>query len=79
MSKLEAKTVGTDAFKNCLKLTSLVLMESVTSIGGSAFDGCKILTPFSIPNSLVEVGSLAFFGCENLNEATRSELERRSL
>ena len=33
-------TIGDNAFRNCIGLTSITIPNSVTSIGNSAFSGC---------------------------------------
>ena len=41
--------IGTDAFKNCTGLTSVVIPDSVTSIAGGAFAGCSSLYSITVP------------------------------
>ena len=48
------------------KLTSITILESVTSIGKSTFSNCTGLTSITIPNSEASIGSYAFSGCKGL-------------
>ena len=52
-------------FKNNIKLKTLTIGNSVTSIGGYAFSGCSSLTSITIPNSVTSIGRGAFSGCSS--------------
>ncbi len=56
------------AFKNCCKLTSITIPDSVTSIGWGAFEDCSSLTSVTIPNSVTSIGWNAFSGCSGLTK-----------
>ena len=58
--------IADSAFAKCVKLKSVSIPESVTSIGFLAFEGCSGLTSVTIPNSLTSIGAFAFVDCENL-------------
>ena len=60
------KTIGTDAFKNCATLKSIVIPDGVKTIGWGAFYGCKSLTSIELPDSVKEIGTVAFCGCTSL-------------
>ena len=59
-------SIGTGAFYDCKKLTSITILDSVTSIGNGAFVYCEGLTSFTIPDSVTSVGESAFSSCYNL-------------
>lgn len=53
-------------FRDCGKLTAVVIPESVMFIGSSAFANCIGLTSVSIPESVTFIGFGAFDGCNKL-------------
>jgi len=58
--------IGYVAFKDCTKLTSVTIPNSVTSIGASAFKDCTNLTSISIPSSVTKIERQAFDYCDKL-------------
>lgn len=62
--------IGDEAFRECEKLTGIVIPDSVTSIGSSAFMDCINLTSITIPNGITSIGENAFWGCANLASVT---------
>ena len=44
--------IGNYAFLGCSSLTSVVILEGVTTIGSRAFDECKNLTKMKLPYTL---------------------------
>ena len=52
-------SIGEDAFSNCTKLTSVTLLDGLTSIEKTAFYKCK-LTSITLPSSLTSIGENAF-------------------
>ncbi len=66
----QIKTIGANAFANCINLTSIDIPDTVTRIDVKAFYGCKSLTNIIIPGSVSIIGERAFMGCSNLTNVT---------
>ena len=60
------KTIAGGAFKNCGKLTGIVIPDSVTSIGNFAFYNLRKLTSVKIGSSVTSIGDYAFSECNGL-------------
>lgn len=56
-------SIGSEAFLDCMSLTSVSIPNSVASIGYATFWGCSSLTSVSIPDSVTSIGGYAFYGC----------------
>ncbi len=54
------------AFKECIKLTSVDIPNSVTSLLMGAFAYCSSLKTITIPNSINNIGNAIFYGCTEL-------------
>ena len=65
--------IGAEAFRNCARLTGVVVPDGVTSIGDRAFQGCGNLVDVSIPSSVTNIGYRAFSGCSGLTRVTVPE------
>ena len=65
-----ANTVPNLALKENIKITSVILPTSVTSIGDFAFQYCSELTSISIPTSVTSIGISAFESCSGLTSVT---------
>ncbi|MBQ4423010.1 MAG: leucine-rich repeat protein [Clostridia bacterium] len=62
-----------NAFRNCTRLKSFVIPESVRAIGDNAFYGCTGLQSITIGNGVTSIGSYAFYGCTGLTSVTIGE------
>ena len=62
--------IAGEAFKDCKRLTSVVIPDSVTSIGYSAFYGCSKLTSVNIPDGVTSIGDSAFIKCSSLTNVS---------
>ena len=63
---INGRIISDYAFYGCSSLTSITIMDSVTSIGSYAFYNCDGLTSITIPDSVTSVGKNAFHGCGSL-------------
>lgn len=59
------KTIGENAFSNCMDLTSVNIPFSVTNIGDFAFCNCQNLEKAAIANERATIGFGVFDGCRN--------------
>jgi len=60
------KNIAPYAFKDCSKIQSVNIPESVTEIGHCAFQGCQSLKRVIIPSGLSLIGYSTFGGCTSL-------------
>ena len=58
------------AFYKCTRLTSVTILDSVTSIGDYAFYNCSGLTSVTLPDSVTSIGDYAFYNCSGLTSVT---------
>lgn len=56
------------AFKDCVKLTDVILNEGLTGIEYNAFDGCTSIQTLLIPSSVQQIGSEAFQNCREITK-----------
>jgi len=64
------KSIASNAFKDCVKITEVKLPAGVTALGGWAFSGCTGLTSITIPAGVTKIGGWAFSGCTGLTSIT---------
>ncbi len=77
------KSIGQQAFRDCIALESINLPASLEEIGVSVFSGCSNLKEIIIPDSLTSLsfdpgisGSRAFNGCSSLSLAMQARLKQ---
>lgn len=61
-------SIGSDAFRGCAWVISVLLPDSVTEIGNWAFEDCAALIDVRLPETLKNLGYGAFSGCDSLTE-----------
>ncbi len=59
-------SIGSEAFKNCSKLTSVTFPNTLTTIGNNAFENCTGLLSVKIPTSVTTIGDKAYYNCKGL-------------
>ena len=60
------KSIGKEAFKNCLSLKEYYIPAGVSTIGESAFKGCTSLVRMIFPDNVKELGKGVFTNCTAL-------------
>ncbi|MCS5584777.1 MAG: leucine-rich repeat domain-containing protein [Pseudomonadales bacterium] len=65
--------IGSNAFSNCISLTSVTIPVGVTVIDTSAFENCTSLTGVTIPDSVTRIESSAFAECSSMTSVTFGE------
>lgn len=58
-------------------ITSVIILNGVTSIGGWTFSGCTSLTSITIPNSVTSIGKWAFEDCTSLTTINYNSSKNR--
>ncbi len=67
--KIENRPVirlGTDSFKGCKKITSVIIPNSVTSIEDNTFGDCENLEMVTIGKNVTTIDAYAFSRCKNI-------------
>ncbi|MBR6922202.1 MAG: leucine-rich repeat protein, partial [Clostridia bacterium] len=57
-------------FSGCSSLTSITILDSITSLESAAFSGCSSLSSVTIPDRVKSIGGDAFEGCSSLTSVT---------
>lgn len=67
------KTIGEEAFSNCVNLKEVTTSDSLTSIEGKAFYNCTALTKIELGKFVSTIGENAFKNCIALSTITLTE------
>jgi len=65
--------IGEGAFKNCLKITSITIPDSIKNIEKYAFLGCENLSEINIPKGVITIENGIFRDCHNLTKMALHE------
>ena len=68
--KNDTISIAGRAFKNCNKLTNIVIPNSIKDIGNGAFSQCTSLSSISIPETITIISSDLFYRCKELKSVT---------
>ena len=68
-----ANPLSNELYLNGVKITDLIIPNSVNEIKNYAFYNCSGLTSVTIPDSVTSIGDYAFDGCSNLQYNTDDE------
>lgn len=58
--------IGSNAFKGCAFIESILIPPGVTEIGAFAFRDCQMMFSADLPTTLVSLGNYAFMNCTTL-------------
>lgn len=64
----EGTEIGSEMFKNCTALKTVIMPDSVVAIRHESFRGCTALESIDLPDSLVKIENNMFRGCTALKE-----------
>jgi hypothetical protein len=73
--KYRVTEIGTGAFMDNTKITSVTIPSSVTKLGTYVFNGCTNLKSVVIPSSVTKIPDYAFMCCSSLKSVKMSKLE----
>ena len=62
--------IPSNAFQDCIGITSVIIPNTITQMVSSVFRGCTGLTSITIPASVNTIGQSDFNGCTNLTSVT---------
>ncbi len=62
--------ISSEAFKNCVNISRIIIPDTVKIIGNGAFRGCYNLESVNIPSSVTNIEKNLFYGCEKLKNIT---------
>lgn len=62
------KEIAEGAFRNCDRIKSVILPQSINKIGRDAFANCTWLSSINIPDSITRIEYSTFYRCKNLKQ-----------
>ena len=62
--------IGSNAFAQAYRITSITILDGVTTIGENAFYDCPNLTSVIIPDTVTSICGGAFWNCKHLTDIT---------
>lgn len=65
--------IAPSAFKECRRITGILMPDSIETIGKSAFEGTRNIDIINIPKKVCEIPKRCFYACENLGNVILSE------
>ena len=69
----QVEFIGSGAFRNCKKITSVKMSDNLTQIGFDAFEGCTSLKNVKLSEKLELICDTAFRNCSSLESVTLPE------
>lgn len=71
------KSIPSNTFNDCKKLTTVKMNSVAKSVGASAFAGCTSLKSFTAGKATASIGSKAFSGCTSLQSVTLGQATKK--
>lgn len=65
--KENTRFLGSELFRDCYYMTSLVIPSGITAIGNNAFRECNELSALTLPDGVKYIGDYAFYSCDALS------------
>ncbi len=62
--------ISSEAFKDCVNISEIIIPNTVEIIGDGAFRGCYNLESVNIPDSVTNIEENLFYGCKKLKNIT---------
>ncbi len=69
----EVEKVGAYAFRNCKKITNVIVTNNITIIENNSFEGCKEIVELNIPTSISFIGDYAFKDLKRITSISISD------
>lgn len=69
--------IDTNAFWDCMYVSSIIIPETVTKIGAGAFTWCYGMDSITLPETITEIEDSLFYGCHALKSFTIPKTVKR--